>query len=425
LQVALDIENLDRALKIAEESVEGGIDWIEAGTLLIKSEGMRAIRELKKLYPSKTIVADMKTVDTGKFEVEVASKSGADVVIILGVSDDSTIKEAIRAGHKYGAKIMADLITVSDKIKRARELEELGLDYICIHVGIDQQMDGKSPLEYVRTIKDKVNMPIAAAGGINSETAVSIHEAGAEIIIVGGAITKAKDCKSATEVIRKSISQKKAIRTELFKKYSDQELYEVFQKVSTANLADAMHRKNTMKNIHPITKVHKMAGKAITVNTMLGDWAKTVEAIDIADSESVIVINAGGGELAVWGELATNSCLQKKVRGVVIDGGVRDVLDIRGLNFPIYAKFITPEAGEPKGHGEINTRIICGGVNVVPGDYIVGDDDGVIVVPKKRAKEIANRALDVLERENRIREEIQRGSTLSAILELNKWEKIG
>ena len=109
----------------------------------------------------------------------------------------------------------------------------------------------------------------------------------------------------------------------------------------------------------------------------------------------------------------------------MIDGGVRDVSDIRELDFPIYAKFITPEAGEPKGHGEINSRITCGGINVVPGDYIVGDDDGVVVVPKKRAKEIANRALDVLERENRIREEIQRGSTLSTVLELNKWEKIG
>ena len=75
-------------------------------------------------------------------------------------------------------------------------------------------------------------------------------------------------------------------------------------------------------------------------------------------------------------------------------------------------------------YGEINSKVVIGGVNVVSDDYIVGDEDGVVVIPKKRAKEIANRALDILERENRIREEIQRGSTLSSVLELKKWEKV-
>ena len=92
--------NLDRAISIAKESVEGGIDWIEAGTPLIKSEGMEAIRELKKTFPGKKIVADMKTMDTGDFETEMASKAGADIISILGASDDSTIKEAIKGAQK-------------------------------------------------------------------------------------------------------------------------------------------------------------------------------------------------------------------------------------------------------------------------------------------------------------------------------------
>ncbi len=415
---------MGRAKKIADESVEGGIDWIEVGTPLIKSEGMKAVREFKRKYPSKKIVADMKTIDTGKFEVEIASKSGADIVIILGCSDDITIEEAIRAGRKYGSEIMVDLITVENKLKRARELEKLGVDYICIHVGIDEQMDGKSPLDYVKAIKGDIAIPIAAAGGINSETVLSVYEAGADIIIVGGAITKSKDCCGATKILRKAIDEKKIIKTDLYKKYHEKDLFDVFEKVSTANISDAMHRTNTMEKIHPISNFSKMVGKAVTVNTMAGDWAKAVEAIDFATDESVIVINAQGKEIAVWGELATNSCIQKKVRGVVIDGGVRDVEDIKKINFSIFARFITPKAGEPKGFGEINSDIICGGIDVSSGDYVVGDKDGVVVVPKKRAKEIANRSLDVLERENRIREEIKRGSTLSKVLELNKWEKI-
>ncbi|RLF36853.1 MAG: bifunctional hexulose-6-phosphate synthase/ribonuclease regulator, partial [Thermoplasmata archaeon] len=117
LQVALDLINAHRAIQIAREAIEGGADWLEAGTPLIKSEGLEIVRKLKKEFPDKTIVADMKTMDTGALEVEIASKAGADVVCILGVADDETIKEAVRASRKYGTKVMVDVIGVDDKVK--------------------------------------------------------------------------------------------------------------------------------------------------------------------------------------------------------------------------------------------------------------------------------------------------------------------
>src|SRR5436190_970446 len=94
LQVALDHMHLKRALLAAAEAVEGGADWLEAGTPLIKSEGMEVVRQLKKTFPGTTIVADLKTMDTGAFEVEIAAKAGADVVTVMGVTDDATILEA-------------------------------------------------------------------------------------------------------------------------------------------------------------------------------------------------------------------------------------------------------------------------------------------------------------------------------------------
>jgi len=93
------------------------------------------------------------------------------------------------------------------------------------------------------------------------------------------------------------------------------------------------------------------------------------------------------------------------------------------LKFPAYAKMITPTCGEPKGFGEIGVPIRIGKVKVFTGDWIVGDEDGVVVIPKDKAVEIANRAMDVLERENRIREEIKEGGTLSSVMELLRWEK--
>ncbi|PKP54379.1 MAG: bifunctional hexulose-6-phosphate synthase/ribonuclease regulator [Candidatus Altiarchaeales archaeon HGW-Altiarchaeales-3] len=421
IQVALDLVDLPRAMQIAKESAAGGVDWIEAGTPLIKSEGMNAVREIKKNF-NKITVADLKTMDCGRCEVEMAAKSGADIAVLLGASDDSTIIDAVCAGKNYGCKIMVDLINIGDMQKRALELEKLGVDYICIHVGVDQQMKGIDALIELEKIAKSVKIPIAIAGGINSETAPAAVKAGASIIIVGGAITKAKDAKIATELIKNSIDTGIPIKTELYKKFIDPK--EVFEKVSCANISDAMHRTGEMQDIKPLFSGIKMIGQAVTVRTYPGDWAKTVEAIDIAKAGEVIVVDAGCGRTAVWGELATQSCIQKGINGIVIDGAVRDTEEIKELKFPVFTRFVTPAAGEPKGFGEINVSIKCGGVMVREGDWIVGDDDGVVVVPMEKAIEIANRALDVLERENRLREEIKRGSTLSKVAGLKKWEKV-
>ena len=423
LQVALDLLNEHRALSIAKDSIIGGADWLEAGTPLIKSEGMEIVRKLKETNPEKTLVADMKTMDTGAFETEMAAKAGADVVCVLAVSDDSTIKDALKSARKYGVKLMIDLIGVRDEIKRAKELEKIGADYLCLHVGIDQQMTGKSPLKTLKNLVKNTNVPIAVAGGINSETVADIVNAGASIVIVGGAITKAKDVTYATKQIKKSISEKKVIKTELFKKYDKSELKKAFSLVSTPNITDAMHKQGAMQEIRPIKLGFHMCGKALTVRTMDGDWAKPIEAIDKAEKGEIIVVDAGSGKIAIWGELATWSAKLKKLSGVVIDGAVRDLDDLVKMDFPIFSRNISSNAGEPKGFGEIGAEIVCGNQKVKTGDWIIGDDSGVVVVPQEDAQEIANRALDVKEHENRIREEIKNGGSLGTVLKVKKWEK--
>jgi 3-hexulose-6-phosphate synthase/6-phospho-3-hexuloisomerase len=172
-------------------------------------------------------------------------------------------------------------------------------------------------------------------------------------------------------------------------------------------------------------KVTKLVGPAVTVVTRDGDWAKPVEAIDRASPGDVVVVDAGGSTTAIWGELASWSAHVRKVAGVVIDGAVRDLDAILELGFPVFSRFVSPNAGEPKGHGEIGIGVTVGGQLVRPGDWIVGDLSGLVVVPRERAQEIANRALDVLEHENRVREEIRRGSTLGEVQKLEHWERVG
>ncbi len=426
LQVALDLVHGDRAVEIAKDAVRGGVDWIEAGTPLIKSEGMEIVRQLKKTFPTHTVVADMKTIDVGGAEVEMAAKSGADVIVILGVSSDPTITEAILSARQYGSRVMVDLFNVKDKVARARQVEKMGADYICVHVGVDEQMVGGTPLSELKGLAHAVDIPIAAAGGINSETAADILRSGASIVIVGGAIIKAKDVAKATRAVKRAITSRKKVKTDLYKKYSEKELFNAFSKVSSPNVADAQHKKGAMKGIHPrIAHGVKMVGRALTVHTVNGDWAKPVEAIDRARPRDVIVIDACGGEIAVWGELASWSCKTKGVAGVVIDGAARDIDSIIELRFPCFSRHIASNAGEPKGYGGIGHEIVCGGVTVRTGDWIIGDESGVVVVPQEHAVEVANRALDVLERENRVREEIKKGGTLSSVMKLEKWEKVG
>ena len=105
LQLALDFVDLDRAIRVAEESIKGGVDWLEVGTPLIKSEGLESIRKIKAKFPDKVIVADMKIMDAGRVEVECAAKAGAYVIDCLGVAPDATVRECIKAAKNYGAKI--------------------------------------------------------------------------------------------------------------------------------------------------------------------------------------------------------------------------------------------------------------------------------------------------------------------------------
>ncbi len=423
LQVALDFVDLPRALRVAEQAVEGGADWLEAGTPLIKSEGLQAVRALRERWPGLTIVADMKTMDAGRAEVEYAAKAGAKVVGVLGAASDATIRECVEAGRNYGAEIIVDMIQVSDPVVRAREVEALGASYIGIHVAIDEQMAGRTPFEVLKQVAEAVSIPVAVAGGINSETAAAAVEAGAAIVIVGGAITKAKDVREAAAQIRQALDEGTSVKSEYFVRAGEADLREQLLRVSAANVSDAQHRSGDLPGITPRVPGAKMAGPVLTVRTYPGDWAKPVEAIDEAEEGTVLVIDAGGSLPAVWGELATHSAVQRKLAGVVIHGAARDLPEILALGFPLFSSLVTPTAGEPKGFGEIGAPIRIAGVTVRTGDWVVGDDDGVCVIPKEKAVETTNRAMDVLERENRLRQEIQEGSTLSQVAYLLKWEK--
>lgn len=202
LQLALDFIDLSEALRAAE-AAEEYVDWIEAGTPLIKSCGIRAVRILKERFPSKKIVADMKIMDTGALEVKLAADAGADVITVMAAADLSTVREAIAEGRRLGRAVVVD--TIGTDPAKMEDIETMAPDFICPHVGIDQQRRGVRLEDVVRKTKTKI--PLAVGGGITSKTAPAFVEAGAKIIIVGNAITRAKDVRGEARAVREAIDR--------------------------------------------------------------------------------------------------------------------------------------------------------------------------------------------------------------------------
>ncbi|WP_223067344.1 3-hexulose-6-phosphate synthase [Paenibacillus caui] len=207
LQLALDLVDIPGAKEVVAE-VADYIDIVEIGTPVVINEGLRAVKEVKEAFPSLTVLADLKIMDAGGYEVMKASEAGASIVTVLGVSDDLTISGAVEEAKKHGSKILVDMINVKDLAGRAKEVDALGVDYICVHSGYDHQAAGLNSFEDLKTIKSVVkNAKTAIAGGIKLSTIAEVVSAGPDLVIVGGGITGAEDKKAAAAEIQKIVKQ--------------------------------------------------------------------------------------------------------------------------------------------------------------------------------------------------------------------------
>ncbi len=193
-------------------------------------------------------------------------------------------------------------------------------------------------------------------------------------------------------------------------------LYELISSLSTPNLSDAMNRFGAMDfNVKPISSNCKFIGPAITVRVRPGDNLMIHKAIDIAETGDVIIISTGDCSTnAVWGELTTRAALKKGIAAVVVDGAVRDIKEIEELGFPVYAKYIIPAGCDKDGPGEINEIITCGGVAVSPGDIVVGDENGVVVIPPHLAEDVIQNSKKKLEYEAKRIGDIKAGVVISS-----------
>ena len=192
VQISLDFTSIPKALETARLAVRAGVDWLEAGTPLIASEGMDSIRALRAEFPGVPIVADMKVMDGGGLEAQMAASAGATHVVVMERAHPETIKAMVQAAKDCGVKVMGDNLAAEDRVAAAKRLEDLGCDFVIHHIGYDERRGlaamGRpypSPLDQLREIVAAVQVPVQAVGGLSTEQAIRTPEFGARLVVLG------------------------------------------------------------------------------------------------------------------------------------------------------------------------------------------------------------------------------------------------
>ena len=194
-------------------------------------------------------------------------------------------------------------------------------------------------------------------------------------------------------------------------KRADTKLVEAFKGIPVANIADNMGRIYCIDtSIHPFCPA-PLLGVAFTVKVPPGDNLMFHKAIDLAQPGDVIVIDGEGGiNHSLCGDIMFNLAKKKGIAGFVIDGCIRDVDALIEMNFPVYAKGVQPKGPYKNGPGEINVPVSIGGIVVCPGDIIVGDGDGVVVIKEADAKNVYELSKKQFDKEQVMLEDIQKGT---------------
>ncbi len=207
LQVALDLVDMNKVTQVLAELPANDHLIIEAGTPLIKRFGLNVISEMRKIRPNAFIIADMKILDTGNLEARMAADASADAVVISGLAPVSTLEKAILEAKKTGIYSIVDMLNVADPVKLIAGLS-VKPDIVELHRAIDAE-ETKHAWGNIAALKKAAGgkLLVATAGGIRAEVVKDALKSGADILVVGRAITASKDIRSAAEIFLENLNR--------------------------------------------------------------------------------------------------------------------------------------------------------------------------------------------------------------------------
>lgn len=199
----------------------------------------------------------------------------------------------------------------------------------------------------------------------------------------------------------------------------DDELGKQFQTVDTTLICDADKATRVMDDgIRPRSANRRIFGPAFTVRCR-DDHLAVLRAVELAAPGDVIVVDGGSREIALAGEMFARGALARSLGGIVVDGGYRDMAYVATSQLPVYSRFATPMAGTSRKLGELRLPIVCGGVTVSPGDLVLADEEGIVVVDPTRVRDLLDSAVAAKENEIRTVARMDSGAHLSDIFNLD------
>lgn len=194
-----------------------------------------------------------------------------------------------------------------------------------------------------------------------------------------------------------------------------------FRNIPTTCISDAMNGLNNLAPaIKPLKEEYRLSGRALTVKIPVGNNLAVLKAIRESKPGDVLVVDAEGDQYrAIAGDFVVGMMQTMGIEGLVVDGVIRDIVGIKELNFPVFCKGTAVAASSKAGVGEINVPISCGGTTIHPGDIIVGDADGVVVIPQSVEQEVLTKSLDKIKKDQ-MREENNSGNREAIIKHLDQ-----
>ena len=208
LQVAFDLQSSDEVLSFIERNGDL-IDIIEIGTPLIMKEGLNSVQKIKNKFPKQTVLADLKIMDAGLLEAQIAFEAGADIITVLGLASTKTLNGVKQTAVKNGKKVMVDMINHPYPEKKWNELLNMEMDLCCLHTANDNAQDGETPLNDLNSFYSlHGGKNIAVAGGIIPDMIRKINSFHPEIIVVGGYIANSRNHRDALVEIHQAMDSK-------------------------------------------------------------------------------------------------------------------------------------------------------------------------------------------------------------------------
>ena len=206
IQLAVDYTDLEAAERLISKTAQEA-DIVEIGTPTVLTGGRAFIEKIRSKYPGVTLLADAKIMDGGAAETRMLLDAGADIVTVMAITNDETIKNVVRETHERGKKCLADMMLAEDIENRTKQLDAMGVDYICAHTAFDVQQNTESPFADLERIKNSVaHAGTAIAGGINADNIGRVCAYSPDIVIAGGYVCQSSDSAAALRLLRSKIT---------------------------------------------------------------------------------------------------------------------------------------------------------------------------------------------------------------------------